>query len=87
MLVRGEPFRSRRGSIANPQKLIGNTHRQECLCHCVRSLDLDRSLRFAREAQKDVDFDAVGKLDIFEEIEDAAAKSSANFADVAVRRL
>ena len=42
---------------------------------------------FAREAEQDVDFDAVGELDVFEEIKYAAAETGANFADVAGRRL
>ena len=40
-------------------------------------------LRFAREAQQNVDFNAVGEFYVFEEIEDAAAETGANFADVA----
>ncbi len=43
----------------------------------------DRSLGFAREAEEDVEFDAVGEVDVFEEVEDAAAEAGADFADVA----
>ena len=45
------------------------------------------ALGFVREAEQDVDFDAVGEFDVFEEIEDAATETGANFADIAGRRL
>ena len=43
----------------------------------------DRSLGFAGEAEEDVEFDAIGEFDVFEEVEDAAAEAGADFADVA----
>ena len=40
-------------------------------------------LGFAWKTEKDVEFDAVGEFDVFEEIEDSAAETGANFANVA----
>ena len=41
---------------------------------------------FSREFQEDVEFDAVGEFEVFEEVEDSAAVTSADFSNVAGER-
>ena len=83
-------FRARRGgprSVESKPRDLGSDHGYRVVMLAgggsFRLCGADRSLGFAGEAEEDVEFDAVGEFDVFKEVEDAAAETGANFADVA----